>query len=181
MTAHGDAIHAHDLSVQIGTATLLREVSLEIPGGALTTILGPNGAGKTTLLRTLGGLDAPSAGEVLWGQDPWANLEALERALRVSHVGHEATPPFPWTVFELVLMGYRLAVVLVAHFAARAPVAQGLLSLVLALAMLALLPITLPALAMLALLPRALLAFAMLALSPAASLPAASTSPQLSS
>ena len=105
MTTPGIAMRAQGLGVQIGTATLLRDLTLEIPAGALTVILGPNGAGKTTLLRTLGGLDTPSTGEIQWGEDSLANLEPLQRARRVSHVGHEATPPFPWTVFELVLMG----------------------------------------------------------------------------
>lgn len=98
-------IRAQGLWFQIGSASLLRGFDLEIPSGAVTVILGPNGAGKTTLLRVLGGLDAPSAGHITWGSDRLEELDVLERARRVSHVGHEASPPFPWTAFELVLMG----------------------------------------------------------------------------
>ncbi|NJK90932.1 MAG: ABC transporter ATP-binding protein [Blastochloris sp.] len=50
--------------------TVLREVSLELGGEVPTVIQGASGSGKTTLLNLLGGLDAPSAGRVLWrGED----------------------------------------------------------------------------------------------------------------
>ena len=38
-----------------GRTTVLRDVSLEVPAGAVTALLGPNGAGKTTLLRAVSG------------------------------------------------------------------------------------------------------------------------------
>ncbi len=105
MRRPGDTITARGLSVEIGQARLLNELSFALPAGELTVILGPNGAGKTTLLRALGGLDAPTSGAVLWSDQPWSGLSTMERALRVAHIGQEAPPPFPWTVFELVLMG----------------------------------------------------------------------------
>ena len=42
----------------------LRDVSLVIPGGELTTLLGPSGCGKTTLLKIIAGLHPPSSGEI---------------------------------------------------------------------------------------------------------------------
>jgi tungstate transport system ATP-binding protein len=56
-----------DVSVRIGSATLLRDINLVIRGGAPTVILGPNGAGKTTLLRLAMGLLTPIQGKVTWG------------------------------------------------------------------------------------------------------------------
>jgi putative ABC transport system ATP-binding protein len=43
-------------------------VDLEIQKGEFTAIVGPSGSGKTTLLNIIGGLDAPTEGEV-WIND----------------------------------------------------------------------------------------------------------------
>ncbi|MGE5307340.1 MAG: ABC transporter ATP-binding protein [Alphaproteobacteria bacterium] len=45
--------------------TALADVSLEIPRGAFAVVMGPSGSGKSTLLQLIGGLDRPSAGEIL--------------------------------------------------------------------------------------------------------------------
>ena len=42
----------------------LKDVSLPLPRGQLSTLLGPSGCGKTTLLKIIAGLIPPSAGEV---------------------------------------------------------------------------------------------------------------------
>ena len=52
------------LSMAYGGITALREVSLDVPEGAITAIVGPNGAGKTTLLNTISGLLRPLSGTV---------------------------------------------------------------------------------------------------------------------
>ena len=46
----------------------LREVDLEIDRGEFIVLLGPSGSGKSTLLNILGGLDVPSSGHVLFGE-----------------------------------------------------------------------------------------------------------------
>jgi putative ABC transport system ATP-binding protein len=47
----------------------LRSIDLAIPRGAFVGLMGRSGSGKTTLLNIIGGLDTPSAGEVvLYGQ-----------------------------------------------------------------------------------------------------------------
>lgn len=47
----------------------IEHFSMDIHRGEIVCILGPSGCGKTTLLRVLAGLNTPTSGEVLTGQD----------------------------------------------------------------------------------------------------------------
>ena len=48
--------------------TVLSGITVDIPRGQFATIMGPSGSGKSTLLHLMGGLDRPSAGDVLVGE-----------------------------------------------------------------------------------------------------------------
>ena len=66
----------------------LRGVDLELREGELVVLLGPSGSGKSTLLNILGGLDVPSAGQVLYhGRDLAQAGEAELTDYRRHHVG----------------------------------------------------------------------------------------------
>ena len=67
---------------------ILKCVSFSIEAGRTVSVSGPSGCGKTTLLSILGGLDAPSGGEIRVG--PWRLHEMAEEDLseyRSSFVG----------------------------------------------------------------------------------------------
>ncbi len=50
---------------------MLRDVSFQLPQGAVLGVVGRNGAGKSTLLRIVSGLMSPSHGHVFWNErDP---------------------------------------------------------------------------------------------------------------
>ena len=48
---------------------VLQNISVGMETGKLYAILGPSGSGKTTLLSLLGGLDVPTQGSVLFGNE----------------------------------------------------------------------------------------------------------------
>jgi NitT/TauT family transport system ATP-binding protein len=58
-------LQARNIHHHYGPTEVLRDITLEVPSGQIVCIVGPSGCGKSTLLRLLGGLERPSAGEIL--------------------------------------------------------------------------------------------------------------------
>lgn len=66
----------------------LRGVDLTVPEGEFLVILGPSGSGKSTLLNILGGLDAPTGGQVIFrGTDMSGYSEAQRTRYRRHNIG----------------------------------------------------------------------------------------------
>ena len=60
----GIALDIQGLTHRYGRKPALKDVSFQIPEGAVCGLVGPNGAGKTTLLSIVASLMRPTAGEV---------------------------------------------------------------------------------------------------------------------
>jgi putative ABC transport system ATP-binding protein len=74
-----------------GDATVhaLRGVDLAVHPGELVAVMGPSGSGKSTLLHIAGGLDSPTAGQVLVEGRDLASLSAAQvAAVRRRSVGY---------------------------------------------------------------------------------------------
>ncbi len=70
------------------TVTALDDTNLDIPENDFIAIVGPSGSGKTTLLSVLGGMLAPTSGEVLLSGESLYNLSIEQRtALRGTTIG----------------------------------------------------------------------------------------------
>jgi len=54
------------INVYYGGIHAVKEISLEVRKGQLTTLIGANGAGKTTMLKAISGLIAPESGKVVF-------------------------------------------------------------------------------------------------------------------
>jgi spermidine/putrescine transport system ATP-binding protein len=101
----------HDVELQhvskvFGAVTAVSGVSLQIRRGEFFSLLGPSGCGKTTTLRMIGGLEFPTAGEVLLRGVVVTELPAYRRATNMVFQ-HMALFPH-LTVFENIAFGLRL-------------------------------------------------------------------------
>ena len=98
-------ISIDQIAKTFGATTALHPVSLSIPEGALVALLGPSGSGKTTLLRILGGLEAPSAGRILFDDTDVSRLSVQDR--RAGFVFQSYALFRHMTVFENIAYGLR--------------------------------------------------------------------------
>ena len=98
-------LSALNLSVSLSGRTVLSDVTLTLRPGELIVVAGPNGAGKSTLLKALTGTLAPAGGQVLFDGRPlsrWTRRELARRRAVLAQSHHVA---FPFTVFEMVMLG----------------------------------------------------------------------------
>ncbi len=77
--------------------TALRDISLDVEPGEFVMIVGPSGSGKSTLLFTIGGMQHPTEGRVLFSDSDIYALSSSKRAkLRRTRIG------FIFQTFNLV-------------------------------------------------------------------------------
>ena len=84
---------------------VLRDLSLDVPAGAITAILGPNGSGKTTLLRLLLGVLRPQQGTIQVAGRLQQEYSRRELGQLVGLVPQDEHIPFDFSILEYVLLG----------------------------------------------------------------------------
>jgi len=114
MSAPGHAIETSRLSLWYGDFQALRDVSVEIKHGIITSLIGPSGCGKTTLLRCFNRVNeryggVRTTGEIrVLGQniyDPKVSLVELRKAVGMVF---QRPNPLPISVYENVVFGLRI-------------------------------------------------------------------------
>ncbi len=103
--AESDFLRVEGLSCGYGRKEIVHKVTFSVREGEFLCIIGANGCGKTTLLKTVLGLLPPLGGAAtMRGRDVLV-LTERERARLFAYIPQAHTPPFPFSVADVVLMG----------------------------------------------------------------------------
>jgi iron complex transport system ATP-binding protein len=99
------AINVKNLSHSFGDDLILKNISFQVPTKDFFIVIGPNGSGKTTLMKVMSGILKPQQGrlEILNLTIDQYQRKALART--IAFVPQMLSVDFPFTVFEMVLMG----------------------------------------------------------------------------
>ena len=83
----------------------IEDLDLKIPAGEFFALLGPSGCGKTTTLRLVAGLDSPTKGKILIGNQDVTDTKPHERPVNTVFQNYALFPHM--TVLENVAFGLR--------------------------------------------------------------------------
>ena len=84
---------------------IVHGVSFTVEDGEFACIMGANGCGKSTTMKTVLDILPPFGGAVqLDGRDVFT-MSSAERAQIFAYIPQSHTPPFPFTVADVVLLG----------------------------------------------------------------------------
>lgn len=84
---------------------VLNDISFNVKKGEFVSILGPNGSGKTTLLKILAKLLTPTQGILSLNGIDYTEFKSKDFFKIIGYVPQKFYSIFPYTVFEIVLMG----------------------------------------------------------------------------
>lgn len=88
-----------------GTTTVLKDISFTVESGEVLCLLGPNGTGKTTLFKSILGLLKMQGGSIELDSRDMSTLSRAQIARMVGYIPQAHNPPFPFKVFDVILMG----------------------------------------------------------------------------
>lgn len=98
-------LQCKSICCQISGNTILSDIDLDVPRGAMVGLVGINGSGKSTLIRVLAGLRAPASGTITLDGQNLGALSSRQRATSIAHVGQEESPPDDLLLGEMVALG----------------------------------------------------------------------------
>ena len=98
-------IRVEDLTLAYGERVILKDLNFSVAPGEFVGVLGPNGSGKSTLLAGLTGLLPAKSGQVSMSGQPLGQWHPRALARQVAVVPQFSWINFPFTCWEVVLMG----------------------------------------------------------------------------
>jgi spermidine/putrescine transport system ATP-binding protein len=94
-----------DIDKSFDSVHVLKKVNQVVNAGEFFTLLGPSGCGKTTLLRIIAGLEMPSSGNVILGNEDITSLPASKRHINMVFQSYALFPHL--SIYENVAFGLR--------------------------------------------------------------------------
>jgi iron complex transport system ATP-binding protein len=98
-------IRVENLTAAYGEQVILEGLNFQVAEGEFVGLLGPNGSGKSTLLNAMTALVPLRCGTVWYNGTPLEDWQPRTLARRVAVVPQFTWFGFPFTCFEVVLMG----------------------------------------------------------------------------
>lgn len=97
----------HNVSFSYGGIPALDGISIEVSRGETVSLVGPNGAGKSTLLKCIDRILKPQHGAVYLDGMDTARLNSRDISKSIGYIPQSTGGVFPFTIFDVVLMGRR--------------------------------------------------------------------------
>jgi iron complex transport system ATP-binding protein len=98
-------IKTENLTIAYDNHIVLKDLNFQVAAGEFVGLLGQNGSGKSTLLNALTGLLPPREGQIYYDGIPLNKWRPRPLARQVAIVPQENWVSFPFSCWEIVLMG----------------------------------------------------------------------------
>jgi len=104
-TSAGADLRIIDVTKRFGDFVAVDDLTLTIPAGSFFALLGPSGCGKTTTLRMVAGLEEPTAGSILIGDQDVTWAKPYKRPVNTVFQSYALFPHLD--IYENVAFGLR--------------------------------------------------------------------------
>src|SRR6478736_3089161 len=94
-----------DVTKRFGDFVAVDDLTITIPSGSFFALLGPSGCGKTTTLRMVAGLEEPTAGTILIGDQDVTWAKPYKRPVNTVFQSYALFPHLD--IYENVAFGLR--------------------------------------------------------------------------
>jgi spermidine/putrescine transport system ATP-binding protein len=101
----GTDLQLTSVTKRFGAFTAVDDLDLTIPEGSFFALLGPSGCGKTTTLRMVAGLEEPTTGTIMLGEEDISRLKPYKRPVNTVFQSYALFPHL--TIADNVAFGLK--------------------------------------------------------------------------